>query len=195
MPSHIFTRLGLWDESIHANLAVREVAHQQGDTGEELHAMDYLVYAYLQMARYTDAAQIIQQLKNMPELNAADFKIAYASTAMPVRYAVERHQWADAAAIVPPTEAPPHVAAVAVWARGLGLARTGRTAEAREKIVQLILATVRVTDHRPGAIIDLGLFTGCGDDYRAGFGSLRPTPLADKALDAVVAAGEAVLRN
>ncbi len=137
MPSHIFTRLGLWDESIHANLAVREVAHQQGDTGEELHAMDYLVYAYLQMARYTDAAQIIQQLKNMPELNAADFKIAYASTAMPARYAVERHQWADAAAIIPPTEAPPHVAAVAVWARGLGLARTGRTAEAREEIVRL----------------------------------------------------------
>jgi tetratricopeptide (TPR) repeat protein len=137
MPSHIFTRLGLWDDSIHANLAAREAAHQQGDTGEELHAMDYLVYAYLQTGRDTDAAQVIQQLKNMPKLNASDFKIAYASTVMPVRYAVERRQWADAAAIVPPTGATPQVVAMAVWARGLGLARSGRTAEARKELAQL----------------------------------------------------------
>jgi tetratricopeptide (TPR) repeat protein len=137
MPSHIFTRLGLWDDSIHANLAAREAAHQQGDTGEELHAMDYLVYAYLQAGRDTDAAQVIQQLKSMANLDKADFKIAYASTAMPVRYALERRQWADAATIVPPTGAPPHVAAIAVWARGLGLARSGRTAEARKELAQL----------------------------------------------------------
>jgi hypothetical protein len=92
MPSHIFTRLGLWDDSIHANLAAREAAHQQGDTGEELHAMDYLVYADLQMGRNPDAAQVIQQLTNMPKLDQADFKIAYAYTAMPVRYALERRK-------------------------------------------------------------------------------------------------------
>src|SRR5258708_21043999 len=123
MPSHIFTRLGLWDDSITSNLAAREAAHQQADTGEELHAMDYLVYAYLQSGRDKDAAQVIQQLKNMPNLNAADFKITYASIAMPVRYAVERGQWADAAGIAPPIEAPPQVVAIAVWARGLGLPR------------------------------------------------------------------------
>ena len=137
MPSHIFTRLGLWDDSIASNLAAREAAHQQGDTGEELHAMDYLVYAYLQSGRDEDAAQVIQQLKNMPKLDAGDFKIAYASTAMPVRYAVERGQWADAASIVPPTGAPPQVVAIAVWARGLGLARSGRAAEARTEIDRL----------------------------------------------------------
>ncbi|MGB2677886.1 MAG: hypothetical protein WAN12_12465 [Candidatus Acidiferrum sp.] len=137
MPSHIFTRLGLWDDSIRANLAAREAAHQQGDTGEELHAMDYLVYAYLQMGRDTDAAQVIQQLKNMPKLDEADFMVAYAYTAMPVRYALERRQWADAASIVPPAGAPPHVAAIAVWARGLGLARSGRTTEARKELAQL----------------------------------------------------------
>ena len=137
MPSHIFTRLGLWEDSIASNLAAREAAHQQGDTGEELHAMDYLVYAYLQSGRDKEAAQVIQQLKNMPKLNAGDFKIAYASTAMPVRYAVERGQWADAASIVPPTGAPPHVVAIAVWARGLGLARSGRAAEARTEIDRL----------------------------------------------------------
>jgi len=137
MPSHIFTRLGLWGDSIASNLAAREVAHQQGDTGEELHAMDYLVYAYLQSGRDKDAAQVIQQLKNMPTPNGGDFKIAYAFTAMPVRYVVERGQWADAAAIDPPTGAPPHVVAIAVWARGLGLARSGRATEARTEIDKL----------------------------------------------------------
>jgi tetratricopeptide (TPR) repeat protein len=137
MPSHIFTRLGLWDDSIHANLAAREAAHQQGDTGEELHAMDYLVYAYLQMGRDTDAAQVIQQLKDMPKLDQADFKIAYAYIAMPARYALERRQWTDVASIVPPTGTSPVVAAIAVWARALGLARRGRTAEARKELAQL----------------------------------------------------------
>jgi len=137
MPSHIFTRLGLWEDSITSNLAAREAAHQQGDTGEELHAMDYLVYAYLQSGRNEDAAQVIQQLKSMPKLNAGDFKIAYAATAMPVRYVVERGQWADAAGIVPPTGAPSQVVAIAVWARGLGLARSGRAAEARTETDRL----------------------------------------------------------
>jgi tetratricopeptide (TPR) repeat protein len=137
MPSHIFTRLGLWEDSITSNLAARQAAHQQGDTGEELHAMDYLVYAYLQRGRYKDASQVMQQLDSMPKLNAGDFKIAYASTAIPIRYAVERGQWADAARIVPPTGAPPNVVAIAVWARGVGLARSGRAAEARAEIDRL----------------------------------------------------------
>jgi tetratricopeptide (TPR) repeat protein len=137
MPSHIFTRLGLWEDSITSNLAARKAAHQQGDTGEELHAMDYLVYAYLQSGRDQDATEAIQQLKNMPGPNAGDFKIAYASTAMPVRYAVERGQWAEAAGTVPPAEAPPHIVAIAVWARGLGLVRSGRAAEARTEIDRL----------------------------------------------------------
>ena len=92
------------------NLAAREAARQhEGDPGEELHAMDYLVYAYLQTGREAEAAKVIQELSNMPTQNSSDFKIAYASTAMPIRYAVERGKWADAAAIVPPTSAPPHV--------------------------------------------------------------------------------------
>jgi hypothetical protein len=132
MPSHIFTRLGLWDDSIQANLAAREAAHHQGDIGEELHAMDYLVYAYLQKGSDRDAAKVVEQVQNMPKLNQTDFKIAYASTAIPLRYAVERRQWQDAAAIVPPTAAPPHVVAIAVWARGLGLARSGHADTGKE---------------------------------------------------------------
>jgi tetratricopeptide (TPR) repeat protein len=130
MPSHIFTRLGLWEDSITSNLAARDAARKQGDTGEEVHAMDYLVYAYLQSGRDTDAAQVIQQLRNMSKLNTGDFKIGYASTAMPVRYAVERSQWADAATMVPSAGAPPEIVAIAIWARGLGLARSGRAEQA-----------------------------------------------------------------
>ena len=131
MPSHIFTRLGLWEDSIASNIAAEDAAHHQGDTREELHAMDYLVYAYLQSGHDSEAAQIVQQLKGMSGLNTADFIAGYASTAIPVRYAVERSQWADAATIVPPTGAPPQVIAIAVWARGLGLSRSGHSREAR----------------------------------------------------------------
>ncbi|HME58419.1 MAG TPA: hypothetical protein VKF63_08770 [Terracidiphilus sp.] len=137
MPSHIFTRLGLWQDSITSNLAAKDAAQQQGDTGEELHAMDYLVYAYLQSGWDSAALEVIQQLRKMPELNAGNFKIGYAATAMPVRYAVERGQWADAAGILPPAAAPPHVVAIAVWARGVGLARSGRATEPGAEVDKL----------------------------------------------------------
>jgi tetratricopeptide (TPR) repeat protein len=137
MPSHIFTRLGLWDDSIASNLAAREAAHKAGDIGEELHSMDYLVYAYLQTGRDTEAGEIVQQAKGMTSLNLEDFKVAYASTAMPVRFAVERKHWADAATIAPVAAAPPQVAAIAVWARALGLARGGHAADAATSISDL----------------------------------------------------------
>jgi len=140
MPSHIFTRLGLWQDSIASNLAARDAAHRQSDTGEELHAMDYLVYAYLQSGRNTEAFEVVQQLRNIPELNTGNFKIGYAATAMPIRYALERGQWADAVSIFPATAAPPQVVAIAVWARGVGLARCARASEAlreSDKLAQI----------------------------------------------------------
>jgi tetratricopeptide (TPR) repeat protein len=137
MPSHIFTRLGLWTESIASNRGARQAAHEQGDVGEELHSMDYLVYAYLQEGREGEAKEIIQQLKAMSNLDMSDFKIAYASTAMPVRYAVERSDWNAAAELVPPSQAPPHVIAIAVWARAVGLARSGRPAGTGAEIEKL----------------------------------------------------------
>ena len=131
MPSHIFTRLGLWNDSISSNLAARSAAQHLGDTGEELHAMDYLVYAYLQSGRDQDAANVIQQLKAMKNLRMSDFKIGYAATAMPIRYIVERQEWSDAEKVAnPPDTAQPHVVAIAVWARGLGSARNGHPREA-----------------------------------------------------------------
>ena len=131
MPSHIFTRLGLWDDSISSNVAARDAAHQQHDTGEELHAMDYLMYAYLQRGRDREAADTLQRLKTMQTLNMAEFKVGYAATAIPVRYVVERGQWKDAETIAdPPAMAQPQVAAITVWARGLGLARDGHPRDA-----------------------------------------------------------------
>jgi len=138
MPSHIYTRLGLWDDSISSNIAARSAARQQGDTREELHAMDYLVYAYLQKGSDRDAAQVIDGLKEMPQLNSGDFTSGYAATAMPVRYAVERRQWSDAAGMANAgAGTPPQVAAIAVWARGLGLARSGRPEEAHKEAEEL----------------------------------------------------------
>src|SRR5450631_2599362 len=150
MPSHIFTRLGLWDDSIASNQAARAAAHMQGDIGEQLHAMDYLVYAYLQTARDEQAAQVIQQLHEMANLNSSDFKIGYASVAMPIRYAIERGQWSDAESIAPPSEpALPQVVAIAVWARGLALARNGHAIEARKEAARL--QQIEQTLHATGA--------------------------------------------
>jgi hypothetical protein len=137
MPSHIFTRLGLWQDSISSNLAARQAAYQQGDIGEELHAMDYLVYAYLQAGRDQEARQIVDQLPTMAHLDQGSFKIAYAATAMRVRYAVERAQWDEAEKMVPTPGAPPHVAAIAIWASGLALAHHAKPDDAQAKAEQL----------------------------------------------------------
>ncbi len=126
MPSHIFTRLGLWDESIASNEAARAAAHEQGDTGEELHAMDYLTYAYLQRGRDEDARRVVGELRTEQLLSAKDFKIGYAATAMPVRFAVERQQWKDATVLDPLQGSEPHVVAIVHWARAMGHAHTGQ---------------------------------------------------------------------
>src|SRR5215470_95996 len=106
MPSHIFTRLGLWDDSIESNETARRVAHEQGDMGEELHAMDYLTYAYLQRGRDADASEVLKDLAGKSLQGTSDFKVSYAATAMPVRYAIERRQWAEAANLDPLPGAP-----------------------------------------------------------------------------------------
>jgi len=137
MPSHIFTRLGLWNDSIESNLASRQIAHQHGDTPDELHAMDYLVYAYLQMGSDKEVSQLVQEMKAMPNLDMSKFGIAYAATAIPIRYAVERGRWEDAASTGVPTGAPPSVVAIAVWSRAMGLARTGHVKDAREEVDRL----------------------------------------------------------
>jgi hypothetical protein len=137
MPSHVFTRLGLWDDSMASNQAARAAAHAQGDVGEELHAMDYLTYAYLQRGRYPDAEQVLVELGAMKDLPARQFKVGYAATAMPVRVAIERRAWDRAAALEPLPQSAPHVAALVYWARALGQARGGHPRQADAEIERL----------------------------------------------------------
>jgi tetratricopeptide (TPR) repeat protein len=106
MPSHIFTRLGLWDEAIKSNAssvsAAQCYAQNIGVTGhwdEELHGLDYLTYAYLQRGRYDEALKQVEYLKTIKEIFPENFKVTYAFASVPARYAVERRDWATAATL------------------------------------------------------------------------------------------------
>src|SRR5213594_4866940 len=140
MPSHIYTRLGMWEESIASNTAARKAAHKQDDVGEELHAMDYLIYANLQLGRDQEAAQALEDLRKMTDLSPKYFKVAYAASAMPARYAIERRKWNEAARLMPITDALPQAAAIAAWSRAVGFARNKRAAAAREEVAKLTTA-------------------------------------------------------
>src|SRR5688500_12425864 len=96
MPSHIFTRLGMWDESIASNLkseaAARALMRRKsflGGSREELHAMDYLVYAYLQTGQDTKARTVLAKLNAMQSVDEPIFSVAYAATAIPARLVLE----------------------------------------------------------------------------------------------------------
>jgi hypothetical protein len=147
MPSHIFTRLGMWSDSARSNQAARVAAHEQGDFGEELHAMDYLVYAFLQQGRDSDAASVIKDLQALRQQPGGDAKSAYAVTAMPVRYAVERKQWADATRCTAPQGAPAQVVALAAWARALGRARSGdaEAGRAEQQTIEPLVEQLRAS--------------------------------------------------
>jgi len=142
MPSHIFTRLGLWQESIDSNLASIASAKKNNAPEDELHAKDYLIYAYLQGAQDREAKGALEAPPSGRGDDPQDFAWLYAMGTSPARYAVERHQWAEAAALaVPPdtfpggrwawTEANLH------FARALGLSHTGKTEAARTEVLKL----------------------------------------------------------
>jgi hypothetical protein len=137
MPSHIFTLLGLWENSIQSNQAARRAADEQKDIGEELHAMDYLEYAYLQAGQYEPARKLLDEVNAMAKLQMADFKVGYAATAMPVRYAVERGDWKRATTLAVHEESLPQVSAVTHWGRAVGLARSGDPAGAEREVGSL----------------------------------------------------------
>jgi tetratricopeptide (TPR) repeat protein len=142
MPSHTFTRVGYWQESIDTNVASGEVAKREGSTAEELHTMDYRTYAYLQTAQDAGARRLVDAL---PDVNARFNPNAvgsaapgvagiFATAAIPARYALERGAWADAAKLEPHPSAYPYTEALTYFARALGAAHTGDTAVARTAI-------------------------------------------------------------
>jgi hypothetical protein len=150
MPSHIFTRLGMWQQSIDSNLAghtaaigyVRQSMGPGGYDQETLHTMDYLEYAYLQMAQDGPAKAVVDELMGFRQGADATLAGAYAVAAIPVRYALERRDWAAAAALSQPAvgfplERFPWAEAMIAYARALGDARTGNIAGAEAEIGRL----------------------------------------------------------
>jgi tetratricopeptide (TPR) repeat protein len=133
MPSHIFTRLGYWDESISTN---RRSAAAEPDSNAAVHPMDYMVYAYLQQGRDEEARKVVTRAVQNPDRFYGGI-IGYNFAAMPARYALERGRWADAAQLRVPTNAPPYVEAVTRFARAIGAARSAQPALAREEIARL----------------------------------------------------------
>jgi hypothetical protein len=149
MPSHIFTRLGLWEESIRSNLASAAAGQrlvertQPGATAyETLHAHDYLAYAYLQTAQDAKAREVFEGLSRVTALDAPAFSAGYALAAIPARYALERRDWAGAAALpalpdVFPWARFPYAEASLHFARTVGAARLGDLDRARAAYARL----------------------------------------------------------
>jgi hypothetical protein len=146
MPSHTFTRVGAWDESIESNLKSAEAAHRDHAASDEMHAMDYLVYAYLQTARDQAAHGVLAALEDllgqqpMEGTTGVTMQTAagyFAGAAIPARYALERGAWKEAAALTVRPSGVPHVPAMTHFARALGAARTGALEAARGDMAAL----------------------------------------------------------
>jgi hypothetical protein len=156
MPSHTFTRLGYWQESIDTNIASGAVAKREGATAEELHTMDYRMYAYLQTAQDGAARGLLDAL---PEVKARFDPDAigsaapgsagvFALAALPARYALERGAWAEAAKLVPQPSRYLYADALTYFAKAIGAARTGDAAATRSAIDALNTIKDRLTEQK-----------------------------------------------
>ena len=187
MPSHTFTRVGMWNESVKTNLRSREVAIRDSSIAEALHASDYAAYAYLQMRRDSAAREI---LRGLPVLEARfDPTVVsgaapgsagvFALAAIPARYALERRAWTEAAALQPKTSAFPYTEALTHFARALGAAHSGDAITAQTSIDSLEAFRARlaaageaywaeqVAIQRLGAVAWLDMAQGKRDDALA----------------------------
>lgn len=124
MPSHIFTRVGYWKESIAANAASVDAAKSNNEIGDQLHGQDYMVYAYLQLGQDKEARGVIDEIESA-QFGPDAFAAAYARAASPARYAMEREEWKEAANLTVRSSKFPHVMAVTYFARAIGAARSG----------------------------------------------------------------------
>jgi hypothetical protein len=137
MPSHIFTRVGYWKESIASNVESSRVAKADKEGHDQLHAMDYLVYAYLQLGQDKKAAAVIDEMNAVTGFTETFIAGPYALAASPARYAVERGDWKAAAALQVRASPLAHVQAVTHFARALGAARSGNPEAAKPDIAKL----------------------------------------------------------
>jgi hypothetical protein len=147
MPSHIFTRVGSWEESIHSNqrseelAAADEATSQNGEARDQrLHAMDYLEYAYLQSGRVARAKSVVDEMKALKSVPGLTLTGDYANAAIPARYALERRVWGEASALESSGEGVPWAQAITWTAIGIGSARTGkrdRASQAEHRLASL----------------------------------------------------------
>jgi len=153
MPSHTFTRVGLWEESVSTNGRSKEAALATSSIAEALHASDYQMYAYLQLGKEAEAKAI---LDGLPPLAARFDPNAitgaapgsagvFALAAIPARWVLERHAWAEAAALEPKPSAFPYTEAMTYLARSLGASRTGDLARAKASVDSLAVIQERLT--------------------------------------------------
>ncbi len=149
MPSHVFVRLGLWPEAIASNLdsaaAEYAIATRSGSgraTLEEVHALDYLEYGYLQIGDDERARSVVRRAAELAGVSEASIQV-YGLVAIPARFALERREWAEAAALSLPSKLGvdwaklPHFVAIHVYARALGAARTGDIPGAETAVAEL----------------------------------------------------------
>ena len=148
MPSHIFTRLGLWEECIQSNEASAAAAkayaqkiRMKGVWDEQIHAMDYLIYAALQCAQDAKARSVLDELQSIHAVNFESPKVAYPVIAIPARYALERRRWTEAAQLAAPDwlklDRFPWAEAMVCFARGVGAARSGQSAAAQPELEKI----------------------------------------------------------
>jgi hypothetical protein len=152
MPSHTFTRVGMWRESIDQNRRSIEVAMKSSSIAEALHAYDYAEYAYLQLRRTEAAKGVVDHLPALVarfDVNAITGAApgsagVFAIAAIPARYALERKAWSEAAALEPKSSSFPWTEAMTYFARALGASHTGDLAKARASIDSLAAIRDRV---------------------------------------------------
>ena len=138
MPSHIFTRVGYWKESIDSNKVAQRVAREASDFHDQLHAMDYQVYAYLQLGQDKNAKAVLDEMTTVSGFTETFLVGPYALAVSPARYAIDRGDW-KAAADLPIRPSPlPHVQAVTYYARALGAARSSNPEAAKAEIAKLV---------------------------------------------------------
>jgi len=141
MPSHIFTRVGYWKDSVESN---RAAFNSTKDLRTRLHALDYMTYAYLQMGQDSEARRALDEIVKIEKVPSENQAAAYALAAIPSRLTLERDRWAEAAALkLHPSDSAfkwnnfPNAVAVMVFARGLGAARGGNVTAAKEELDRL----------------------------------------------------------
>ena len=144
MPSHTFTRVGYWKESVDSNAKSAKIAEETNGYGEAMHARDYMTYAFLQMGMDSKAKEEVAHAMRLAGMTGGTQGAAgagpntFALAAIPARYAMERQQWAEAAALQP-RSAPntPYTEAITHFVRAIGAARSGRPVDAAADVEKL----------------------------------------------------------